>query len=830
MRLLSREIFYSDLPARNDPNLSARIQGISPQPGEPMLLSYNDALAVNRLGFFLCQEPQLLALNQPCQYQTGWGLCPACKLPYGSKLSCQCCDEYRNHFQVLASEIVFLAKAGTKKDLDLVLEHLLDVGAEARALILEFTTVRAVQDSSTIILFRSNARLQQGRVPGVNAVARNLPTLPRYLSFARSAASFDHNPAYGFLWHDFVRTITTRAESLGNPRQALQHITLPSFGPGPASMAVGHTFSNEVDVPLVEADVAGAVNDFLESWQEHHLLAVREGRISLVEEGPVASCALPSTATSITTPVPSSISPLTSSAVGGAQMAPGGPRPLFTSMSAATTFTGQPPAVPPIPVSGASPLRSVFHQSPVYVSSSQPVFHPSIVAPATVAVPPQIVLPEAARQPAQQHVDPPSTGVVPDVSFSAPQDLHQFYHMQQQLLVQLQQLQAMQQFYLSSRAQQATSTPQLSTIQSPNGMPNTSERSGLQQPQGPLSSFQSVPPQPPQHSSSPLVPVTASHGPQAPGAGPVQGLNIFGSQDFSFFPPTHSMNANSAAQLGKYATLAGATITWTRRGGVGMSLKIQSYPRGNGDGSDGKGRSRLFDIPCATDNVNEQLVFITDEPNQLVQRENILECFRANCRAWAQYILPLVGGDLRRMPVYSGSLKEVLANVHQMVSGFGTQECVIFRVCHIISVQNIVSCLTPGDVHNLCDPLDVCSNYFQASLSKMVLELNRSRIQQPPQQGIRRQLPMDGDGQAYQEGGAQRFRQNNVRRQIPPAAPVVQNPPAPLRVSNCQKFYRGEPCFTHQVGQPCPYRHYCKTCRTVISASETAAHLRSHNV
>jgi hypothetical protein len=301
------------------------------------------------------------------------------------------------------------------------------------------------------------------------------------------------------------------------------------------------------------------------------------------------------------------------------------------------------------------------------------------------------------------------------------------------------------------------------------------------------------------------------------------------------------MNATSAAQLGKYASIAGATVTWTRRGGTSTSVKIQSYPRGNLDGSDSKGRSRHFDIPYGTDNISEQLLFILDDPVQLVQRENILECFRVDCRAWAQHILPLMGGDPRRMPIYSGSLRDVLANIHQLASGFGTQECMLLRVCHVISVQNIVSCLTPGDAHTLCDPLDVCSNYFQGSLSKMLSDLNRSRVHHAPQHNLRRQLPLDGEAPMHQDGGGQRHRQNNFRRPIAPANPspapnpaapqaAGQTPPALPRVSNCQKFWRGEACFTHQVGQPCPYRHYCKTCRVVVPAVEAAAHLRSHIV
>jgi hypothetical protein len=80
-------------------------------------------------------SPQLLSLNQHCLFVTGHGLCPLCRLPYGSKRNCLPCLEYREHFQVLASEITFHMQAVLKDDFNMVMEHLLDVGTEARALI-----------------------------------------------------------------------------------------------------------------------------------------------------------------------------------------------------------------------------------------------------------------------------------------------------------------------------------------------------------------------------------------------------------------------------------------------------------------------------------------------------------------------------------------------------------------------------------------------------------------------------------------------------------------------------------------------------------------------
>jgi hypothetical protein len=310
--------------------------------------------------------------------------------------------------------------------------------------------------------------------------------------------------------------------------------------------------------------------------------------------------------------------------------------------------------------------------------------------------------------------------------------------------------------------------------------------------------------------------------------------------DFSFFPPTHSMNSSSAAQLGKSATIAGAHNIWLRKSMFSVSVKIQSYPRG-ADGSDGKGRSRPFDIPYASNSLAEQYLFITDEPIQISQREHILMCFTESCVAWARYILPLTGNDPRRLPTHAGPMTQVLANIHELAHTFGTSESIVLRVCHGISDRNIASCLNPGDTILLQDPLDVSTNYFQAALTKFMSE-NRSRVNPPQQHGNRRMLAVDGDPPAQQEGAQQRQRPNNFRRANVVVAPIP-HPPAqgvPLaaqagaaaalngQVGKCNKFWWGQPCFVHQAGQPCPYRHVCKTCRAVVLASEAAAHLQSH--
>ena len=206
---LSLAFFTKDIPAYDDPKLGDRLQGIAWQEGDMPLVEWNNPRAVDRLGFYMHLSPQLLALHQPCLYLSGSGLCPLCYLPYGSKLNCVPCCEYREHFQVLASEITFLSSGVLKNDFNNVLEHLLLVGPEARNLILLETTARPLSVGGPVVMFRGHARLQPGNQPGVNAVARETPSLPRYLSFARSAATLDTDPHFGFLWHDFLRALSS---------------------------------------------------------------------------------------------------------------------------------------------------------------------------------------------------------------------------------------------------------------------------------------------------------------------------------------------------------------------------------------------------------------------------------------------------------------------------------------------------------------------------------------------------------------------------------------------------------------------------------------------
>jgi hypothetical protein len=166
------------------------------------LVEWNSPWAVDRLGFYMHLHPQILACHEPCLYLTGLGLCPMCLLPYGSKLNCNACMEYRDHFQVIASEITFHSSAVLKSDFDAVLEHLLNVGVEARTLIMHDTTARSLPAGGPVVMFRSHARLQPGGQPGVNIVSRETVDLPRYLSFARSAVTLDTNPRFCFQWNN----------------------------------------------------------------------------------------------------------------------------------------------------------------------------------------------------------------------------------------------------------------------------------------------------------------------------------------------------------------------------------------------------------------------------------------------------------------------------------------------------------------------------------------------------------------------------------------------------------------------------------------------------
>jgi hypothetical protein len=633
---------------------------------------------------------------------------------------------------VLASVITYHTSAIRKEDFDVVLQFLLQVGIEARTLIMSETTAWLLSvGGGPVIMFRGHARLQPSNQPGVNTVSRELPELPRYLSFARSAATLDRDPHYGFLWNDFLQAISEQTLPSVNPRSA-QFDVQPVFGPGRAAMPVGRVVPLEnPPAPHVNLDVAAdVVNNFLVAWEHHNNLALHDGangadRVFHVEEGPVAMVEWPAA----------------------------GPPP------AAVPAQGVQMAAPPVPV-------------PTFVVQQE--------------------------------------GQMPQVSQA------QFLLLQQQLTQQMQQLQTQQQQFFQYQQQVNASHTRMQQSQQVPALV--------------------VPPQP---YTQPLLRQQGHQGGPALSASLIPGLdlNIFGLQDFSYFPPTFSMNSASAAQLGKFATIAGATNTWTRRAADSFPLKIQSYPRGNVDGADGKPRSRVFDIPYATNTTSEQYVFITDEPTQLIQRENILECFIGNCRAWSQYILPLVGGDPRRMPVFVGSLKDVLANIHHLALGFGTQECVVLRVCHLISVQNISSCLTPGDAHTLLNPLDISSNYFQGALTKMITE-NRSRLPPAHQQQGRRPLAGVGVAPARQEGGG------HLRGREIPAAPAPQGPAGnrggggavpqvdsllPAPGGSCRRFWYGEVCsFIQLNGQPCRFRHCCRTCRAVVPPAETAAHLRSH--
>jgi hypothetical protein len=779
---LSPEYFSRNLPEIDDPKLPLYMQGAIFQPGDRPLVAWDSPRAVNRLGYYIRINALQLALGQPSPYSTGHGLCPLCTFPYGSKQTCTNCSEYREHFQVLASIATYLTSAVQKDDFDVTLQYLLDVGPEARALILLDTTARSLAVDGRVIMFRCHARLQPGGHPGVNAVSREAPVLCRYLSFARSAASLDVDPRFGYLWDPLLRALSDQTLPFVNPRPAVFAVH-PAFGPGPAAIPVGRVAQLEnPPLPVVDLDVAaGVVNNFVAAWEHHHDLAIHDGRqIYALDDGPVARVEWP-------VPAPAVV--------------PAGPAPVFVPGVPDLVAAELAPAlVPPVPV-------------PAFVPAvPAPMFVPAALAPRFVpaaAAPVRVQGPDIHAQVAQLH---------------------------QQLAQLTQQLQAQQQHLFHAQQQV-----------------------WQQQQMNPLPSVVAQPPVQVLHQHAFMQPYL--HQPvghaangfglnvlQQPG-GPAligQGQNIFGLQDFSYFPPTFSMNSASAAQLGKFATIAGASNTWTRRGVDSFPLKVQAYPRGNIDGVDSKPRSRVFDIPYATNNVPEQYVFITDEPTQLIQRENILECFNGNSRLWAQYILPLVGGDPQRMPVFAGSLRDVLANIHHLALGFGTQECVVLRVCHLISVQNIASCLTPGDAHTLLHPLDISSNYFQGALTKMISEHNRNRVPSGQQQGGRRQLALDGDAPARQEaGGRQRMRDNYGRANNGPTPPLAQNPagirgvggPAqnnsapPAPVGSCRRFWSGEACsYIQSNSQPCRYRHCCRTCQAVVPPTETAVHLRSHIV
>jgi hypothetical protein len=588
--------------------------------------------------------------------------------------------------------------------------------------------------------------------------------LPRYLSFARSAQTLDSDPLFGFVWSGFLQAVSGR--------------TLTSVNPRPGLVGPHH------DVPaggLVEPiqhvsmdpypDVRAGVNNFVNAWQEHHQNGIREFHIQ--EPGPVASVVFP----------------------GGAGTAsPAGQGVPFVS---------------PVPPSQAG--GSVSHNVPVNFNENmraenqsvqfgqpRPMF-PSVNGPVSNAEP-QISYEQALMQLQQRYgrqfmQQPP-----------APQlgNLPLFYHNQ---LAQQPQVMSAQHYSPVSPAQQLHEH-NIPFLQNPQYL---AEQHGQHQRQ--MQAF-------PQHAAQ---------------------LDAPRLHDFAFFPPNHSMNASAAAQLGKSATIAGAHNTWLRKSSFSQSIKIQSFPRG-ADSVDGKARSRPFDIPYASNSLTEQYVFISDEPVQISQREDILVCFVKSCIAWSVYILPLTGNDPRRLPVHVGQMSQVLANIRELASTFGTTEAVVLRVCHGISVRNITSCLNPGDTITLQDPLDVSTNYFQAALAKLIAD-NRGRVYAPQQQhGYRRPLAMDGDTPARQGAAPQRQRPNNVRGGVAIAAVApVAHPPVPgagmvapiavVRndlVGRCNKFWWGQPCFVHRAGQPCPFRHVCRTCGVVVTAAEAVAHLQSH--
>jgi hypothetical protein len=706
---------------------------------------------------------------------------------------------------VLASVITFHSSAVLKDDFDVVLEHLLEVGPEARALITLETTARPLSMANLVIMFRGHARLQPGGKPGVNTVSREAPELHRYLSFARSAATLDKDPRFGFQWDFFLRALSDQTLPLVNPRPAV-FVVQPAFGPGPAAMPVGRALPLEDPAPpLANLDgAADVVDNFLAAWEHHHNLAIRDGRnVFALDEVPVARVEWPA-----------AVAPAAASCQ-SVMPAP----PLQAEAPAPVALPGAmlaPAPVPAVPVCGAVPLAG-----PGFA------FMPAALAPRVLLPPLPPVVPAVVPAPV---VEPAPARLVPPVGFALlpqqdPAAQAHLAYLQQQVAELNQRLQDQQQQVFYARQQlnaQRLQQQQFAARQNPQPALDGFNQLGVHQQDASFNVFG-------QNAGQNV-------GSQLGGPALFNGMapNTFGLPDFAYFPPTSSMNAAHAAQLGKFGTIAGASNTWTRRTADSFQLKVQAYPRGNADG-DSKPRSRIFDIPYASNVISEQYPFITDEPAQLIQRENILECFLGNSRAWAQYILPLVGGDPRRMPVFNGSLKDVLANIHHLALGFGTQECIVLRVCHLISVQNIASCLTPGDAHTLLHPLDISSNYFQGALTKMISEQARNRGHQgQQQQGVRRQLPVDGDAPARQGGGG-RQRPNNAP--APPPAqgnrvgggPLQNNDVAQPPPGCCRRFWFGEACtYTQQNGQPCRYRHYCRTCQAVVPPAETAAHLRSH--
>jgi hypothetical protein len=521
-------------------------------------------------------------------------------------------------------------------------------------------------------------------------------------------------------------------------------------------------------VPFVghlDVHAAEAVNSFVNAWDVHHQNGIRDGRIQ--ELGAVARVEFPAGARPMNPPV------MAQNPGGGVQH-PAQVAQAAHAVNPQAPFVNQ--ALPPIPGAQYAGQYSPYGQGP---------------------------LPQAQQYAGQQH----SPMFTPPLMQHQPYYPYGGYYNQP---VQQPQFGMGQQFHMQSAPNQHFGAgigpaqqhfvPAAQQFQVPLGLPLYPQQMHMQ--------------------PNPQFPV-----PHAP------------LHDFSFFPPNHSMNGSSAAQLGKSATIAGAHNTWLRKSTFSVSVKIHSYPRG-AEGSDGKGRSRPFDIPYVSNSVADQYLFITDEPVQISQRELILICFLETCVAWARYILPLTGNDPLRLPIHGGQMTQVLANIRELAHTFGTSESVVLRVCHCISERNIASCLNPGDSISLQDPLDVSTNYFHAALSKFMFD-HRNHLN-APQQNNRRPLAVDGDPPARQEGAQQRQRPNNLRRLpvgVAPVQPPVHSPPLvagavmPVRIDHagkCNRFWAGHPCYIHQTGQPCPYRHVCRTCRIVVSPSEAAAHLQSH--
>ncbi len=525
----------------------------------------------------------------------------------------------------------------------------------------------------------------------------------------------------------------------------------------------------------LDVHAASAVNNFVNAWDEHHQNGIRDGRFQ--EPGAVASVVFPGAAARDAPPMAPPVVP----AAPFVQHAGG-----FSPLQANGSFRQD------VPAAGFASI----HPQPAVISYGLPGggYQPSQ----------HVSFGQEPPQYQQQHLYNQPFGLQPSEQFVQPQQgfPQGFHHYQYARQPQF----MMGQQYPLGQNQQRLVEQNAPALQMYNQQYPVNQLQQMQQ-----SPFQL----PPQLAASHIVPL----------------------HDFSFFPPNHSMNTSAAAQLGKSATVAGAHNTWLRKNTLSLSVKIQSFPRG-ADSVDGKPRSRPFDIPYATNVLSEQYVFISNEPIQISQREHILACFVQTCIAWSHYILPLTGNDPRRLPVHVGQLSQVLANIREVASMFGTTEAVVLRVCHFISVRNIASCLNPGDTITLQDPLDVSTNFFQAALAKFIADNSARVIAPQQQQGYRRPLALDGDPPARQGAAPQRQRHNNTRNGVVGAAvvPVAQSlaPAAAALVARndlvgrCNKFWWGQPCFIHRAGQACPYRHVCKTCGVTVTAAEAVAHLQSH--